>query len=49
MKQTTLSKEDIEFAHPVEREKKYESNSSSILNSDSEEDLVDDLPMQGPG
>ena len=49
MKQKTLSKQNIEFANPVEREKKYESNPSSILDSDSEEDFVDDLPLQGPG
>ena len=49
MKQTTLSKENIEFANPVEREKKYESDPSSILDSESEEDFVDDLPTQAPG
>ena len=47
MKKTTLSKGDIEFANPVEKDMKCESVSSS-LDTDSEEDVVDELPNQGP-
>ena len=47
MRKTTLSKGDIEFANPVEKDKKCESISSS-LDTDSEEDFVDELPNQGP-